>query len=290
MKQKHLYRSRRIVRIVCLVLITLFSACAADAPATSVTINVTTAEAPSVAQNESTWQPQVGASWQWQLGDADIDSGYAVDVYDIDLFDTDAAVVEELHAQGKKVICYISVGSWEAWRPDAGRFPAEVIGRDYTGWPDEKWLDIRRIDLLEPVIAERIALCAQKGFDGVEPDNIDGYANNTGFPLTETDQLAFDIWVANTAHENGLVVGLKNAPELLPDLLPYFDFAISEDCFDQGWCAEMQPFITAGKAVFAAEYTDNQIDFAAFCAQSDRLQISPILKNRRLDSWVAFCP
>ena len=33
---------------------------------------------------------------------------------------------------------------------------------------------------------------AQKGFDGVEPDNVDAYTNDSGFPLTAADQLAYN--------------------------------------------------------------------------------------------------
>ena len=44
-------------------------------------------------------------------------------------------------------------------------------------------MDIRRIDLLAPVMDARLDQCASKGFDGIEPDNIDGYTNDTGFPL-----------------------------------------------------------------------------------------------------------
>jgi len=51
--------------------------------------------------------------WQWQLTDVPVDLDLDVDVYDVDLFDNDASVVEALHAQGRKVICYVSVGSWE---------------------------------------------------------------------------------------------------------------------------------------------------------------------------------
>jgi hypothetical protein len=48
----------------------------------------------------------------------------------------------------------------------------------------EKWLDIRRIDLLAPILRARLDLCNVKGFDAIEPDNIEIYDNNTGFPLT----------------------------------------------------------------------------------------------------------
>ena len=82
----------------------------------------------------SLWRPAPGLTWQYQLNDLPVDGSFDVDVYDLDLFETDASIVAALHAQGRKVIGYISVGSWEDWRPDAARFPPEVIGRDYEGW------------------------------------------------------------------------------------------------------------------------------------------------------------
>src|SRR5258707_827208 len=129
------------------------------------------------------WTRAPGTTWQWQLQGA-IDTSVAADVYDVDLFDVDARVVRELHAAGRKVICYMSVGSWEKWRPDASQFPASVLGKVYSGYPDERWLDVRNISALAPALRARFDVCKSKGFDGLEPDNIDGYTNDTGFPLT----------------------------------------------------------------------------------------------------------
>jgi len=199
-------------------------------------------------------------------------------------------VVAALHAQGRRVICYISVGSWEDWRPDASQFPAEVLGKDYEGWPGEKWLDIRRIDLLAPIMRARLDLCRAKGFDAVEPDNIDSYTSDTGFPLTYNHQKAYNIWLANEAHARGLSIGLKNDDEQVADLLPYFDWALTEDCFADDWCDSMTPFITAGKPVFAAEYTDTGITLDDFCPQAKALKFSAIFKNRDLDAWRQACP
>ena len=105
-------------------------------------------------------------------------------MYDIDLFDNDAAVVAALQAKGRKVVCYVNAGGWESWRPDEARFPEQVIGAALDDWEGEKWLDIRRIDVLGPIMESRLDMCEEKGFDGVEPDNVDGYLNDTGFPLT----------------------------------------------------------------------------------------------------------
>ena len=246
------------------------------------------ASSPSAAANW--WRPAPGLTWQWQLSDPPVDTSEEADVYDIDLFDNDASVIEELHAQGRKVICYISVGSWEDWRPDKNQFPAEVLGNGYDGWPGEKWLDIRRIDLLAPIMRLRLDLCKTKGFDGVEPDNIEIYNNDTGFPLTYADQLAYARWLADEAHARGLAIGIKNAPDMLANSLPFFDFGITEDAFYYGWVEEMLPFIEAGKPVFAAEYTDMDVDFRAACNWGCQHNVSFILKNRILTAFRVTCP
>ena len=241
----------------------------------------------------SWWMPPVGSTWQWQLTGLPIDPSVDAELYDIDLFDNDAATVAALHAQGYKVICYISAGSWEEWRPDAGQFPESVLGKGYEGWPGERWLDIRQIGLLAPVMRARLDHCRAKGFDGVEPDNIDGYTNDTGFPLSYQDQLAYNLWLADEAHARGLSIGLKNDGEQAADLLPHFDWALTEDCFVQDWCGEMAPFVAAGKAVFAAEYTD-ELGLDEFrdqvCLQAASLGFSAILKNRDLDAARQACP
>jgi len=235
------------------------------------------------------WQPRPGITWQWQLTDPPVDTSLQADVYDIDIFENDRVIVRLLHERGCRVIGYTSVGSLENWRPDAGRFPPEVIGKDYEGWPGERWLDIRHLDLLAPLMRARLDLCAQKGFDALEPDNIDIHNSDTGFPLTFEDQLQYARWLAEEAHSRGLSIGLKNAPDQVADLLPYFDFAIVEDCFFEGWQRSMLPFIEAGKAVLAAEYTDTGVDFERACQLAKELNFSVILKNRNLDAWCALC-
>ncbi len=247
----------------------------------------TTAHLPLVIKS-SIWRPALNTRWQWQLT-TPIEPSVDASMYDVDLFDTSASVVDALHAQGRKVVCYVSVGSWENWRPDANQFPPEVIGNDYAGWPGEKWLDVRRIDLLAPIMRARFDQCRAKGFDALEPDNIDGYANNTGFPLTAQDQLTYNIWLTTEAHARGLSIGLKNDADQVSDLLPDFDWALTEDCFDQGWCNRVAPFIAAGKAVFAAEYTDTGLTLDQFCPQANALNFNAILKHRDLDAWREAC-
>ena len=164
-------------------------------------------------------QPSPGTSWQWQLSGA-IDLSVDAAVYDVDLFATDAATVDLLHARGRRVICYLSAGPWEDWRPDRDAFSPEVIGKDYARWPGEKWLDIRRLDLVGPPLTARLDVCRAKGFDAVEPDNVDGFEADSGFPLSADDQLRFNRWFAQQAPAHGLAVALKNDAEQASAAIP----------------------------------------------------------------------
>lgn len=236
------------------------------------------------------WKPPAGTSFAIILSVAPAanDIVTPAKAIDIDLFDTRASTVAALKQRGKKLICYLSAGSWENWRPDKNRFPAAVIGKPYDGWPGERWLDIRS-EAVRNIMKARIGLCKQKGFDAVDADNVDGYQADTGFPITRADSIGYLRFLAAEAHRRGLAFGLKNATELSNALLPHMDFAVTEDCFDQGWCGKSRNFIQANKPVFAIEYTDNHIDFEAFCRQANRIGLSPLLKKRKLDTWERRC-
>ena len=88
-------------------------------------------------QNSAIWIPPQQVNWQWQLTNP-VDLTVDAQVYDIDLFDNDAAVVQALHDKGRKVICYVSVGTYEGWRPDAAKFPESVKGLILGDFPNER--------------------------------------------------------------------------------------------------------------------------------------------------------
>lgn len=214
-----------------------------------------------------------------------------VAIMNLDGFDTSATTVTTLLARGVYPICYLNVGATENWRADIADFPKEVVGNAYEGWDGEHWLDIRRIDLIGPIIERRMEMCKAKGFLGVDPDNLDGYETETGFDLTEADQLHFLHWLAQTAHKKGLAIGLKNAPQFAETLASSYDWALTESCFDQGWCADMQPFRNLGKPVFMIEYTDNKVKHSAMCSRARTLGYQALLKHRELDGeFRKTCP
>jgi hypothetical protein len=113
---------------------------------------------------------------------------------------------------------------------------------------------VRRLDVLGPIIERRLDLCRRKGFDGVGPDNVDAYQNESGFPLSARDQIRFNRFVARAAHARGLSVGLKNDLDQAAELEPAFDWALSEQCFEYSECERLLPFVRARKAVFTVEY------------------------------------
>jgi len=203
------------------------------------------------------WSPAPGTTWQWQLT-GDIDSSPDVDMMDVDLFDASDDDLDAIR-QDKTLICYFSAGSYEDWRDDADDFPPAVLGDPLGDWDGEWWLDVRD-ERVRDIMAARMDRAVERGCDGVEPDNVDGYANANGLELTAEDQLDYNIWLADAAHERALSVGLKNDLDQLEDLVEHFDWHLAEECHSYDECDRLSVFTDAGKASFVAEYVDDWDD------------------------------
>lgn len=188
-----------------------------------------------------------------------INTSYPVDMYDIDLFDTSATTIQALKAQGAYVICYFSAGSYENWREDAKKFLKTDLGQNLSGWPGERWLDIRSSNVRK-IMKARMDLAISKGCDGIDPDNVDGYTNKTGLPLTASNQLSYNRFLATEAHRRNLSIGLKNDLNQVKTLVNVFDFSINEQCHQYNECHLLAPFVTAGKPVFNLEYQQRYVD------------------------------
>lgn len=222
-------------------------------PATSSPTSTSeSAPAQRMAASATWWRPAVGDTWQWQLT-GKLDTSYDVAIYDIDLFDTSDAALTQLHAQGRKIICYFSAGSSENWRADFKEFQPADFGKPLDGWAGERWVDTRSQNVRR-IMAARLDTAAARGCDGVEPDNVDGYANANGVKLTAADQLDYNRYLAIEAHRRGLAVGLKNDLAQVSTLVGSFDFAVNEQCNQYRECALLRPFTDSSKPVFNAEY------------------------------------
>lgn len=234
----------------------------------------------------------VNTTWNWQLSVTPPDLSDNFDMYDIDLFEITTDEILVIQETGALVICYFSAGSFENWREDANDFTVSDIGNELDGWEGENWLNISS-NTVKNIMEKRLDLAVEKGCDGVEPDNIDGYTNDTGFDLSYEDQLVYNTWLANEAHLRGLSIGLKNDGDQVPDLVNYFDWALNEECVYYDECHLYRPFIEAGKAVFHVEYVDEEAQgnslAASVCNDSQRLHFSTLIKKWDLDYWFLTC-
>ncbi len=245
------------------------------------------------------WKPSPSEdlTWQWQINGR-LNTHYDVDMYDVDLFDTSKQTIQSLKNAGKTVVCYFSAGTYEGWRPDWKRFFPFIKNEKYSGsrapfagkmsdW-DERWLDIRRIDLLSGIMQSRLDLAVEKGCDGVEPDNMDAYTNGdeTGLALSGYDQIVYNKWIARQAHARHLSVGLKNDVDQLAELVGDFDWALNEQCFQYNECDNYDVFVAANKAVFGVEYKGNP---AVFCRNANARHFSWLKKKLSLGAWRIGC-
>ncbi|HYH59058.1 MAG TPA: endo alpha-1,4 polygalactosaminidase [Thermoleophilaceae bacterium] len=229
------------------------------------------------------WSPAPTADpWQYQL-QGKVDLSVRAGVYAVDGADTPKRTVRRIHDRGARAVCYLSAGSYENWRADRRRFPDRVIGRPLAGWPGERWLDIRSRGVLLPIMHARMERCARKGFDAVDPDNVEGYRHPTGFPLSAHHQRRYNRALARAAHDLGLAIGLKNDLGQVRQLVSDFDFAINEQCFQYRECRRLRPFIRAGKPVFNVEYKRLR------CGRAHGLSFSTIRKRLSLRAWRRTC-
>ena len=207
-------------------------------------------------------------------------------MYDIDLENTSKKIIENLHKRNIKVICYFNAGAYEPYRIDSDNFPTEVLGNIMNGWEDEKWLDIAHYKKFAHIMQKRLDMAVEKKCDGVEPDNISGYQENTGFHLTYENQLQYNKWLANEAHKRGLAIALKNDGEQVIDLVNDFDFAIVEECFKYNECDPYKKFTQKNKAVLGVEY---ELDIKDFCKEAINMNFSWLKMNLNLDGSRTDC-
>ncbi|WP_326557209.1 endo alpha-1,4 polygalactosaminidase [Micromonospora sp. NBC_01796] len=119
------------------------------------------------------------------------------------------------------------------------------------------------------------------------PAHMDGYAHDTGFPLSFDDQLVFNRRLAALARDAELSPGLTNDLAQVTALEPTFDFAVNEECFSRGECDKLLPFVDSGKPVFQVEYEGLSEEH---CATAAGYGFAVIGKNRELDAWRENCP
>jgi hypothetical protein len=147
------------------------------------------------------------------------------------------------------------------------------------------WVETRKAKKA-PTTQKSMDLAVEKNCDGIEPDNVDGYTNKTGFPLTYNDQIEYNKWLADEAHKRNLSIALKNNLDQVKDLVDHFDFAVNEQCFQYQECNLLTPFAQADKAVFGVEY---EIGTNKFCSKAKDMQFDFFKTNYDLNGKRKSC-
>lgn len=142
-------------------------------------------------------------------------------------------------------------------------------------------------------MATRIQLAKTKGCDGIDPDNIDGYENGSGFKLTTTTAIDYVRYLAGQAHGFGMASGLKNGGAIAANVVGDVDFEVNEQCVLYSECNTLAPFVKAAKPVLHIEYTEDKKLSSQFIKKScgsTTAGFSTVIKHMALDTWTATCP
>ena len=123
--------------------------------------------------------------------------------------------------------------------------------------------------------------------------------NENGINLTEQDSVDFLYYISNLTAPLNMSLGLKNAGDIIPTVLPIVQFSVNEQCVENQECETFHAFIDAGKPVFHIEYPDNagsklkQDVVQNFCGDTGNAAgsggFSTVLKKMDLDGWVEYC-
>jgi hypothetical protein len=193
----------------------------------------------------------------------------------------------ESPAPGRYSICYVNSfqtqpGTLRWWR---AKHPSLLL-RDARGrlvrdpgWPDEVLLDIRtpaRRAAVARVNRAWFDRCHRRGFQAVEPDNLDSWTRSKGL-LRKRHAVSLARRLVREAHASGTAIAQKNAPQL-SRLGLGFDFAVAEECEVYRECGAYTR--TYGSRLIEIEYTDNgRRAFTRACAErSGRASI--LLRDR----------
>ncbi|MFB9994548.1 endo alpha-1,4 polygalactosaminidase [Deinococcus oregonensis] len=262
------------------------------APAPAPAPAPTPAPAPAPAPTTGIKLPPAGVvSWDWQIGaggDSNIVAPAGVKLMDVDGFDTSAAKVAQMNAQGIYTVCYLDVGSYEPGRPDSDQYPSYLKIQQDADWPEEYFLDVNDVfksnSVLAVILKNRFKMCKDKGFAAIEPDNMQNDENVSGGRISTQQQIDFNGWVADQAHALGLAIFQKNGPDkiLLRDrtgkmMVEKFDGILNEVCQQYNECTPLNEYVKRGKLALNVEYTQ-----AVNCTLAKSLGINSIRKDKYL--------
>lgn len=230
--------------------------------------------------------PETDSSWQAQLSGA-IDPDLQVELFYLDADFTEPAALGAVRDQGRHYVCYLSAGSFEPWREDAGEFPEQVLGRALSDYPREQWLDTRD-ETVRAIMGRRVDALAVKGCEGVAPSSLAVHAADTGFDLTLDDALDYATWLAERLHLVGMSAGLSAPLEVTTALADNFDWGLAIDCLEPSGCTAFEPLTAQGKPVLHVEFGD-ETTASELCAAGRAAGFNALIKRESLDGFRIDC-
>jgi hypothetical protein len=111
---------------------------------------------------EKPYVPPADVRWRADL-DGPVDIAEDAELFYLDAELQDPADLARLRSQGRHYYCYLSGGSLEGFRDDAGDFPASAVGNALADYPREHWLDVRD-SVVRTLMARRVTKLAQLGY------------------------------------------------------------------------------------------------------------------------------
>ena len=185
-------------------------------------------------------------SLQYQINGT-VDAQVDAQLFVIDLFDSTAAQVAELHAAGRVVIAYVSVGSLEPGRDDTASFPSSAVGAELASYSDERWLDIRNVEV-RTLMQRRLGrapskkastACLLRAWARICSARV----STSRRPINSTTTRSSP----TSAHTRNLSIGLSEDFVLDRSLIDAFDWALLDRLHrgqrlrDAGWLAGARP-------------------------------------------------
>jgi len=225
--------------------------------------------------------PPAGGRFDYQIG------GAYTPVASVRVVDRDRS---DAPVNGKYNICYVNAFQTQPaeatfWHTSHADLLLTKAGAEVTdpNWPGEIVLDTStaaKREAIAAIVGGWMATCQSKGFQAVEPDNLDSWTRSQNL-LTEEDNVALAKLLAVQAHSHGLAIAQKNTSELASRHAEIgFDFAVVEECQPYGDC---DAFTSAyGARWYEVEYTDAQNALKNFkdACNARGSQVSVILRDR----------
>jgi hypothetical protein len=127
---------------------------------------------------------------------------------------------------------------------------------------------------------KRIEIASQIGCSGVLFTEVSSWQEETGFKITEDDQIAYNRFLTGKAHENSLFSGFSDVEEQIYSHSEFADLVFSNNCYQKQNCIRYERFSELG-SVLNLEYIPEgtNIDLNQLCLYSKAYGIETRIFN-----------